>query len=521
MRLPSVALPYELNPDESQWLSQGMKFFQDPRPWKAVDPGTSGPLNSYPISILLWLGFKPNYIVVHVLATVLVCLQVLLSCLIFLRLGSQIAAISGAISMVLLYGATINSNFLHYSSELFPVLLLILVFFGFLVWAQNSPSRSESHCQPLLLFSCGLALGAAPWFKIQASPIVAALGLIVFAASLFAGGRSLSIRQRTMQATALCCGTLLPTIVMLAVVIKCGSLRDFWNSYILESLIWAGPLTLRQLINHCAHIFTQPHGQQLLSVLGFAPVLFLLGVLTSKAPRVQMVAHRWIFAGILAYTGAALFAVCRPAIIFDHHAQFLFFPVICLAVALASPNTAWSSGKQSGSRQLYTTLFSIILLVGLAVFSAYQARSSQSFYATYPLPKTNERIADRIGAIQKTRPVKSLAIWGWSPGVYVLIGIPPATRDAVAAFVITKGPLRPYFRKRFVADLRDSMPDLFIDSVTSNVPTLNWTTDDGYESDEDLKKFIQNNYTLIAEVTLVRDARPVRFFAKRAHDSNN
>ncbi len=114
-----------------------------------------------------------------------------------------------------------------------------------------------------------------------------------------------------------------------------------------------------------------------------------------------------------------------------------------------------------------------------------------------------------------------MAIWGWSPGVYVLTGIPPATRDAVGAFVITKGPLRPYFRKRFVADLRDSMPDLFIDSVTSNVPTLNWTTDDGYESDEDLKKFIQNNYTLIAEVTLVRDARPVRFFAKRAHDSNN
>ncbi len=157
-----------------------MKFFQDPRPWKAIDPGTSGPLNSYPISILLWLGFKPNYIVVHVLATVLVCLQVLLSYLIFLRLGSKIAAILGAISMVLLYGATINSNLLHYSSELFPVLLLILGFYGFLAWAQDSPSRSESHCQPLLLFSSGLALGAAPWFKIQASPIVAALGLIVF-----------------------------------------------------------------------------------------------------------------------------------------------------------------------------------------------------------------------------------------------------------------------------------------------------------------------------------------------------
>ena len=136
-----------------------MKFFQDPRPWKAVDPGTSGPLNSYPISILLWLGFKPNYIVVHVLATVLVCLQVLLSYLIFLRFGSQIAAILGAISMVLLYGATINSNFLHYSSELFPVLLLILGFYGFLVWAQNSPSRSDRIVSLFFSFRAALRWG--------------------------------------------------------------------------------------------------------------------------------------------------------------------------------------------------------------------------------------------------------------------------------------------------------------------------------------------------------------------------
>src|SRR6266849_9021396 len=106
MRLPSIALPYELNVDESQMLSQGMKFLQDPRPWKAVDSTSSGPLNSYLISIVLLMGFKPGYILAHVLATVLVCLQVLLSYLIFLRLGSETAALVGAISMVIFYGDT-------------------------------------------------------------------------------------------------------------------------------------------------------------------------------------------------------------------------------------------------------------------------------------------------------------------------------------------------------------------------------------------------------------------------------
>src|SRR6266849_5084250 len=116
MRLPSIAFPYELNPDESQWLSQGMKFLQDPRPWKAVDPTTCGPLTSYPISILLWMGFKPSYLMAHALAAVLVSVQVLLSYLVFLRIGSRITALLGAISMVLFYGDTVSADFLHYSS---------------------------------------------------------------------------------------------------------------------------------------------------------------------------------------------------------------------------------------------------------------------------------------------------------------------------------------------------------------------------------------------------------------------
>ena len=64
--------PAELNVDESQMLSQGMKFLVDPMPWRSVDGATSGPLNSYIISLLLLVGISPGYLFVHWLATALV-----------------------------------------------------------------------------------------------------------------------------------------------------------------------------------------------------------------------------------------------------------------------------------------------------------------------------------------------------------------------------------------------------------------------------------------------------------------
>src|ERR1022692_2887706 len=89
LRLPSALVPRELNVDESQALSQAMKFLVDPRPWKAVDGGTWGPLNSYLISIPLLLGFKPGFILLHMMASLLVCLQVLTAYLTLRRLKSE------------------------------------------------------------------------------------------------------------------------------------------------------------------------------------------------------------------------------------------------------------------------------------------------------------------------------------------------------------------------------------------------------------------------------------------------
>jgi|SRR5208283_1892398 len=74
LRLPSALVPRELNVDESHLLSQAMKFVVDPRPWIVADTTSSGPLNSYLISVFLLMGFNPGFVLVHMLACVLVCM---------------------------------------------------------------------------------------------------------------------------------------------------------------------------------------------------------------------------------------------------------------------------------------------------------------------------------------------------------------------------------------------------------------------------------------------------------------
>ena len=81
---------------------------------------------------------------------------------------------------------------------------------------------------------------------------------------------------------------------------------------------------------------------------------------------------------------------------------------------------------------------------------------------------------------------------------------------------MSQGPLQEYFRARFLRDLREKTPDLFIDAVAPDAFLWRgWTENNGYESDPQLRKFIEDNYILVDELTLVKGAKPIRFFARR------
>jgi hypothetical protein len=513
LRIPSMISPQELNVDESQMLSQAMKFIVDPVPWRAVDGTSSGPLNSYFISLFLLIGLKPGYVLVHVLADVLVCFQLLTAHRTLLRLGlwSKRTAACGTLVMVCYFGFTNDLNYLHYSSELLPALLLALGFHGLVVWVQDGPDRSPSF-QASSLFLSGLAVGSAPWCKLQALPIAAALGLAVLATSMSGKAPSVSPSGKILSAMTFCAGALLPAGAILGSVAWAGATKDFWYSYILGNLAYAGPLDWARILQHLNWLVS-PSGMRLLFVIdAFAIGLFIY---CHVGTHTRLVSSKefWLVGGLLMYGGAALFTVSRPLTLFPHYTIFLLHPMTYLGAWLLSRELSLlDATRQARLEIIYRLMMSAVAAI---LLTQVVVRSEGLRRLSPPPPDSNERIAGVIQNLKSTRPVASLAIWGWAPGVYVLTGMPPATRDAIGHFVISEGPLQGYFRKRFAGDLRSKMPDLFIDAVAPGAFMWFWKASDGYESDPELRSFIADKYDLIAELPLRPHAKPVRFFARR------
>ena len=510
LRLPATLMPYELHPDESQMLSQAMKFLLDPVPWRSVDGTTSGPFNSYVISLWLWFGLKPSYLLVHILADVLICGQLFVTYGTLLHLATKEIAAWAMLPMVLFFGLAGENDFLHYSSELLPAFLLATSFFLLAGWLHDSRNWR--------LFLAGLLLGAAPLCKLQSTPIAGVLGLSGVAAVILTAPKRRSTVDRYGGILMLIVAGLIPGAVIIGIVFKAGALQDFWQSYILGNLAYAGSKgalqALRDTVKALMSLALGP-----LVILNLTGAVWLLWTFRKEGrfgftPRIS-----WMLAGLLLYCAAALAAVSRPAALFGHYLIFLEFPLTCLAGTLAGRLLSQIPRGRSGRRKLPkavdVAMVLVVLIYGInaCLWGAFSWAAMGAL--VQPIQNANIKLGAKVKALEKSRGAHSLAIWGWMPGLYVASGIAPATRDAIGHYMISPGPFQGYYRARFLADLQKAQPDLFIDAVAPGAFLWTWKGNEGYESYPALAHFVDEHYVLVDRVPLRSQARPVRIFARR------
>jgi hypothetical protein len=522
LRLPGALLPFELDPDESQMYAQALKFRADPVPWRSVDTTTSGPLNSYalvPVSLLA----SHRYEWLHIMASLLVCLQVLVAYRTLLRLVPKNVAAGGALALVLCFGLAARPNYLHegnsayvhYSSELVAALLLTLGFHCFVVWLDGVRDGSRAATSLPLILS-GVTLGAAPWGKLQALPISGVLG-IVFLIDIWRAGNA----RRLQRAIAFLIAAAAPSGAMLGIVYSGGAIADFWYAYVVGNLSYAGQEPWSTTLFDALRAFVYAQVRPIFCITAAAAGLFGYGRLTRKG-RAADSRWSWELTRSLLYAAAALFAVCRPARFFPHYTVFLLVPLTYVAATLASRGIAMLRGRGEPVPRLLLAGGTAMALLICAVYGVNAIRYARFLpHAVedirHPQADANAKIVAVVHQLDKLQPVRSISIWGWTAGVYVLTGIPPATRDATnGTFAFTsKSMPQAYYWKRYAADVRAAKPDLFIDSTAGGTFWLTGTEHHNYEANEDLKQLIDREYIPVAELALKPLATPVRFYRRR------
>ncbi len=553
LRLPTALIPHELNVDESQILSDAMRFLDHPLPWKAVDEGSSGPLTYSFVSLFLLLGFKPTYILMHMLATAVICLQVLVGYLTLRRIGSDKAAIAAAALMAFLYGVYTNPLYLHYATELLPNLFLMFGFYVFVALLGDISERLDDRHLWLLLFG-GLALGAAPWCKLQAGPVSAAICFLV-TATLFVGVRARLFKpsQRAAQFIVFGFGSALPSIIVLTYLYATGAVSDFWFSYIGGNLAYAGKSVSSSLISNFITLVLATPVHLLLAVAIVGLVLLSLYGAQDEL-RLLINKHKWFYSGTLIYLAAGLYSACRVTYLWPKHAMFFLAPLTYLAALLVVAGLAAFQQQRRAAKTRAPGGFvvpAITLCLAAALFLAYGFKYAKMVnvisHSSYLKPHvvtrptnvitrlrmfnaplewsiadSNDRMFAAVREIEKTHAIRSMAIWGWAPGLYVLAGIPPVARFAVFASASGRmGNSQDHALELYLQDLRESPPDLFIDAVARGAVMWPWTEDDGYDSDPRLRKFIDDNYELVDQLRLEQGAKPVRFFVRRGASEND
>lgn len=482
-RWPIIFDPYELNPDESQMIAQAMKFFQDdPIPWRSVDGGSGGPLDSYVLVIPALLGFHLDYAAARVIGLLCITGTLSFTFLTLRVLFSDGLAKVAVIPMMFFFCFTRFFDFIHYSSEHLPILLLSAAVYLLVKYIRLDMVRKD------LLFLSGVALGSVPYAKLQTAPVAVIIFLGV-AAAVFIKEKGSGVSP-TRQLTAFCCGILLMPAVISGVVLWGGAFGDFWKSYIVSSLIYNE--SAKPLLSVAAAFIGEDEFFHFLAGNIFfllMAIVFIFAIRKKKRPLAQLLVS-------FIYLSANIYIVLKPGRLHYHYLLFLIPPLSIM------------SGVLLGNIAVYLTehqrikLSIIFLMCFLGITTIFQIPRESEYYDDDPFAghAADYFTIDRDPVVSSIRsianPSEKMAIWGWTPKYFVLTGLVPGTRDAAAGFQIGDSPLRDYYRQRFLQDLKAERPPVFMDTVSSMDFAFSEREKFGHETFKELADFIRDSYTL-------------------------
>lgn len=558
-RFPSLLLG-QINPDEPLFLAAAHKLFRDPVFFRAVNLGTSGPLNIFPLMLPALFGFSPDYASARLIALLIIFVSIYLIYRTLALLAEESVA---RIAVLPAAGAFAVLKFVdsqHYSSEHVSLILLALALY-LCVKTFHSP---QSHAWRVA--GLGMLTAAAFLAKMQAVPIIGCVSLVAIAYIHASGHARWPWRPLLVFAAGLAPLLALNTVICAAA----GVWSDFWMEYIVGNYQYTeshgaaaveishfSDFILRfpdisglvvtlsailaayayQTIRHetvadqalflqmaavsgtvsvAAAAILRPDGSGLAAsagVIGIAilPAAFFLLYQNKDWSSAPVRWFGFLTAALLAAATAAVYVPHRP---YPHYMLLLVFP---LAVAMAwpllacfpSPAFLGANNAELAPKRRRSPLPFVLLFVTLTLLRQFSQTGSPDFVAFASVPST-VRTPESALIDYFTQPADEIAVWGWDSRPYLGAGRVTATKDiAVAQLFLARGEVRAYYREAYLRALRRQRPKLFIDAIETSQGGFANRSAYGLELIPEINGFIQSNYVRVL------DAYGQRFYIRR------
>ncbi|HEX7516617.1 MAG TPA: hypothetical protein VF345_04955 [Chthoniobacterales bacterium] len=482
-RWPIFLWPDQLNVDESTFIACALKARVDWVPWRGFDASTSGPLNCDILTLPALFGADIGFFSARVIGLCLIAGAIFaLYYAVKWIYGASVARLS-IVPPVLLLSFTKTFDFVHYSSEHFPIFLTTVPLAAAAYLARGTGSKSS---RLIACATAGLFLGCPVLAKLQASPI--ALGVLVSLAAGIFIAPSHSSNARKVEVLVAGAGlVVIPSLILISLCAT-GGFADAVISYYKMARVFVasgspvGPsfffLDVQEYTFFClaSLAIIVSGGVALYSRVSFTPA-FLWASLSSV---------------LLLLT--SLFAIYHAHHPFQHYLLFSIIPVsFCVANVLGLMHrTGLGKGHAVLARSLFIALF--LVPIGFAALTSANDFSPQAM-----LPARE----DILALARYVKPGDRMAVWAWRPEYYVKTKTIMATRDPGILALMQTSRYRAYFRERFMSELRAHPPPVFVDGVAPGA-IYNDRATQGIESFPPLEAFVREHYTQREEKAGVR-----------------
>ena len=448
-RWDSVLYPIPLSADEVQAGANALRILQYGYSWNAVDGHTAGPFNSLLLAWPALLGKDVTLNSIRLTAFLLVFGILSLTYFSIKRIGNAFIALCLTLPLAVFYSYTRHPDFLHYSSELLPIFLLLVTFY---ISLNVIGASKPKHLGLGDILISGLALGITPFAKLQALPIAATIAIVLAWIIALHNNRSRNVSLFLIAGAA-------PFLALMIPLVYTGTLQDFYISYLKYARLYVKQalylVDIQRLIE--SHLLLRHTFYFYMEVIVIGSAMYLI----------RERSHRTDLIPALVYTAtlatAALFAIATPGWEFPHYLTFFLPFLVILSAILLLLNCENRHVKRF--QQGYGILVCLhIVLIGLMpeydkdYYFRYLNRYNAPLKTGFSL--SSPRTYDWIPGDNH-----NLLIWGWMPQWYLLAGDSPATRESHTERQSKPTPLLDYYHKRLIFDLSTSKPTMIIDAV--------------------------------------------------------